>query len=171
MKRNQMSIGLKMMLEKAQSDPVAAYNAALLLEEEHKGPQAVQSFCQRSAEGGYVPAMLKLAGIYITGHYIHDDTVDMGSSDDRRAGSAWLRRAADTGDDVANYMLAHCYYEGIGVESSRAKAMYFAGQLPASGVPLSLYQTMETLIFGEISSELCAFAQRRQRASSLPLVG
>ncbi len=65
MKRRHMSIGLKMMLEKAQSDPVAAYNAALLLEEEHKGPQAIQFFCQRSAEGGYTPAMLKQAGIYI----------------------------------------------------------------------------------------------------------
>jgi len=171
MKRNQMSIGLKMMLEKAQSDPVAAYNAALLLEGEHKGPQAVQFFCQRAAEGGYVPAMLKLAGIYITGNYIHDDANDMDITEDLKTGVAWLRRAADTGDNTANYMLAHCYYEGIGVECSRAKAMYFAGQLPSSGVPISLYQTTETLIFGEISGELYAYVQRRQRASSLPLAG
>lgn len=171
MKCNQLPIGLKMMLEKAQNDPAAAYTAALLLEEGHRGPRAVQFFCQRSAEDGYTPAMLKLAGIYIMGHYIHDDAAGASLDQDLKTGADWLRRAADAGDDTANYMLAHCYYEGIGVECSRAKAMYFVGQISSPEVPISLYETTETLIFGTISSELHAFANRRQRAKSLSLAG
>ena len=123
MKRDQMPIGLKLMLEKAQNDPAAAYTAALLLEEGHKSPQAAQFFCQRAAEGGYTTAMLKLAGIYISGQYIHDDSQEAGSSQDLKTGIEWLRRAAEGGDDTAYYMLAHCYCEGIGVERSRAKAI------------------------------------------------
>lgn len=171
MKCNQMPIGLKMMLEKAKDDPAAAYTAALLLEEGHRGPQAVQFFCQRSAEDGYVPAMIKLAGIYIMGHYIHDDSTDTDSDQDIKTGVDWLRRAADTGDDTANYMMAHCYCEGVGVAYSRAKAMYFVGQISAPKPPLSLYETTETLIFGSISSELRAFTLHRQRAKSLARAG
>lgn len=171
MKRNQMPIGLKMMLEKAQNDPAAAYTAALLLEEGHKGPRAVQFFCQRAAEGGYTTAMLKLAGIYISGQYIHDDPREADSGQDLKAGVEWLRQAADSGDNTANYMLAHCYCEGIGVERSRAKAMYFVGQISSPEAPISIYETTEMLIFGTISSELHAFVHRCQHAKSLSLVG
>lgn len=172
MKCNQMPTGLEMTLKKAQNDPAAAYTAALLMEEGHRGgPQAVQFFCQRSAEDGYTPAMLKLAGMYISGQYIHDDPQEADRDRDLKAGVEWLRRAVDAGDDTANYMLAHCYCAGIGVERSRTKAMYFVGLIASPELLIGLYETTEMLIFGEISSELRAFALRCQRAKSLAFAG
>lgn len=172
MKCNQMPTGLETMLKKAQNDPAAAYTAALLLEDGHRGgPQAVQFFCERAAEGGYTTAMLKLAGMYISGQYIHDDPREADAAQDLKAGAEWLRRAVDAGDETANYMLAHCYCEGIGVERSRAKAMYFVGLISSPEFSISLCETEEIFIFGEISSELHTFAHRCQRANSLSLAG
>ena len=63
MKARRMSEGLEQVLRKAQHDPVAAYDAAIMLEYEHRSQNAAQYFFLSAANGGYAPAMLRVAGL------------------------------------------------------------------------------------------------------------
>lgn len=171
MKRKQMSAGLKMMLERAHEDPVSAFNAALLLEEEHRGAASVQYFCQRAAEGGYVPAMIKLAGIYITGRYVHDEYEEEDKLQDIETGVSWLQRGADIGDHTACYMLAHCYFEGFCLECNPVKASYYLSQAAFPIYPANPYEPTEILIFGYSSHRILEYLQRQQRSKRLSRAG
>ena len=172
MKRKNMSVGLRMYLEQAAQSPAAAYHAALLLESEHKGPVAAQYFYLRSAYGGYLPAMLKVAGLFITGQYVEDSEGIRGACrQDLEQGVAWLRRAAETGDSTANYLMARCYLDGIGVKASEASALYFLQQVTFPAYPVNPYEPVEALVFGDVSGELKTCVNRLQNAKSFPPAG
>lgn len=155
MKKQMLSQGLRQTIDQARYSRVAAFNAAMLLEGEHGGRAAIQYFYKRSALGGYPPAMVRLAGFFFKGEYIEDTENGRQYVLDTAQGVGWLRRAAAIGDDAANYLLARCYAEGIGVEKSHALAFYHLSRVnfPHPG-KLNPYEPEEALIFGNLSSEL-----------------
>ena len=172
MKRNNMSLGLQMCLEQALQSPIAAYNAAILLESEHKGPAAAQYFYLRSAFGGYVPAMLKVAGLFITGQYIEDSASSYGVClQDLEQGAFWIRRAAKTGDSTANYLMARCYLDGIGVKASPSCAMYYLQQVVFPKYPINPYEPDEALVFGNVSKNLGSYLSHLHRKKFFPPAG
>lgn len=173
MKCRSMNVGLRMFLEQANHSPVAAYNAALLLEAEHRGQAAVQYFYARAANGGYVPAMLKIAGFLISGQYVdYDNDTSLGIAVQNTVqGAAWIQSAAKTGDSTANYLLARCYWDGIGVERSRPKAMYYLNQVVFPECGMNPYEPTEAFVFGGISMGMKANVSRIQKMNSLTPAG
>jgi len=172
MKCRNMNVGLRMYLEQAQHNPVAAYNAALLLENEHMGQAIAQQFYVRAAQGGYVPAMWKVAGLFITGQYVsREDSIWGSHTQDLSQGFAWIRTAAKTGDSTANYLLARCYWDGIGVERNRSSALYFLEQVTFPENSMNPYEPTEVLIFGSVSADLKNNAVRIQKRKSLTPAG
>lgn len=172
MKTRPMSDGLRICLEKAQYDPVAAYDAALLLEAGYRGQSAIQYFYLRAAEGGYTPAMLKVAGLFITGRYLEvsgDESVGKYMCSVNQ-GFAWIRRAADAGDASAKYALARCYSEGLGVTKNAAKADFYLSSIPFP-YQTNPYTPTEALVFGNISPAFQNCILRRLRRAELATAG
>ena len=169
MKCRNINVGLRMYLEQAQHNPVAAYNAALLLENELMGQAIAQQFYVRAARGGYVPAMWKVAGLFITGQYVNnrEDSILRSYTQDLSQGFDWIRTAAKTGDSTANYLLARCYWDGIGVEQNRSSALYFLEQVTFPEIPMNPYELTEVLVFGSVSADLKNNAVRIQKKNSL----
>lgn len=168
-----MNVGLKMYLEQAQYNPVAAYNAALLLENENMGQAIAQQFYVRAARGGYVPAMWKVAGLFITGQYVsrREDSIWDSYTQNLDQGFTWIQTAAQTGDSTANYLLARCYWDGIGVERNRSSALYFLEQVTFPELSMNPYEPTEVLVFGSVSTELKNNAIRIQKRRALTPAG
>lgn len=172
MKYGSMHVGLKMFLEQANDSPIAAYHAALLLEREFRG-RAAQYFYLRAARGGYVPAMLKIASLLLTGQYIcpEDERPLSRGKRDAVQGAAWIRSAAKTGDDTANYLMARCHWDGIGVGRNPSAARCCLRQVAFPQYASNPYEPAEAFVFGGISREFGAQVSRMQRAGSLPPAG
>lgn len=171
MKTRMMPIGLKITLEKAQRDPVAAYNAASILEAGHWGQSATQHFFLRAALGGYAPAMIRIAGFYMTGQFlIEDENGEQQFETNVDEGVNWIKQAANTGDATANYLLARCYADGIGMKQNLIKAVYFLGFVPFSG-QINPYEPSEALVFGCVSKNLRDCIRRKMKSISLKPAG
>lgn len=149
MKRRTMSEGLRITLKNGMSDPIAAYNAAVMLEQEHRGQAAVQFYCERSAGGGYVPGLLKLAGMYLSGCYLRRTGTDscLHIKDDVKAYHL-ISDAAAGHDPIALYMLARCCMDGIGTQRDKISAEYYLDQVIMSNYPMEFMESEELLIFG-----------------------
>lgn len=172
MKCRNVNVGLTMYLKQAQHSPAAAYSVALLLENEHMGQAAAQQFYMRAARGGYVPAMWKVAGLLITGQYVSSSEDSWGSyTQDCSQGFAWIQTAAKTGDSTANYLLARCYLDGIGVERSRSAALYFLERVTFPEDSMNPYEPIEVLVFGSVSPDLKDCANCIQKVNSLMPTG
>lgn len=50
-------------------------------------------------------------------------------------GASWTRKAAEAGDNVAQYNLAQCYNYGIGVTGNADEALFWAKKAEENGVP------------------------------------
>jgi TPR repeat protein len=71
-------------------------------------------FYSLSAEKDYIPAQLKLYSIYSTGKHVEKNDAEA---------SKWIQRAADLGNEFAEYVVGHCYANGIyGFEEDDSKA-------------------------------------------------
>jgi len=149
MKHRTMSEGLRITLKKAMTDSVAAYNAAVMLEQDHRGQAAVQFFCQRSADDGYVPGLLKLAGMYLSGCYLRRTGGDtcLHIKDDVKAYHL-ISDAAAKQDPIALYMLARCHMDGIGTQRDKSLAEYYLDQVILSNYPMMVLESEEMLLFG-----------------------
>lgn len=164
MKPRTMSEGLKYLIEKAQYDAGAGYDAAVMLEAEGRGQSAVQHFFLRSASNGCVSAMLRIAGFYLQGKYLveDDDGQNRRYIQNIAEGLHWIRLAAATGDALSNYMLARCYADGIGVEKNLSEASYHLTLVPFSDWA-NPYEPAEALVFGNVSQTLKDCVRRRQK--------
>ena len=116
-----------------------------------------------------MPAMWKVAGLFITGQYVNnrEDSILRSYTQDLGQGFDWIRTAAKTGDSTANYLLARCYWDGIGVERNRSSALYFLEQVTFPEIPMNPYELTEVLVFGSVSADLKNNAVRIQKKNSL----
>lgn len=147
-----MSDGLRTLLGKAPRDAIAAYNAALLLNAEHKGQAAVQYYCQLSANMGYSPAMLWIARMYYTGVYLNcaSNQSELPVRNVDRC-IHWLKRAVAENNDEARYLLARMYWDGIGMPQNKSAANALLSQITFSPLFGNPYESSEVQFFGSIS--------------------
>lgn len=173
MSNRKMSIGLKCLLERARYDKIAAYNAAILMEQEHRGSSAIQHFYTRSASMGYAPAMLMLAALYMKGDYLQQKDYDTQPQriKDIDAAFQWIKLAAKQDDPTALYMLARCYLEGVGVDRNPTYCRYYLSQIPFPDSELNPYEISEAVVFGNVSSEVKDYVRRRRKARTLTTAG
>ena len=150
--KNKMSDGLRTLLSRAPYDAIAAYNAALLLNAEHKGQAAVQYFCQLSANMGYSPAMIWIAKMYFTGAYLNPEN-DQSSLPVRNVDRCihWLRQAVSENNDEARYLLARMYWDGIGMTQNKSTAKALLSQVTFSPLFGNPYESSEVQFFGSVS--------------------
>lgn len=172
MKTRPISTGLKKVLEEARYNPVAAFNAATIMEEEHRGQSAIQYFYRRSALGGYVPAMWRMAGFLLTGQYImdEDDEQDRRCADDLQEGIGWLQLAAKTGDSTSCYLLARCYIDGVGVKRDIAEARQCLSKVIFYKY-INPYVATEALVFGSVSHQMAELVRQVMELRVLTAVG
>ena len=150
--KRKMSDGLRTLLGKAPHDAIAAYNAALLLDAEHKGQAAVQYYCQLSAKMEYSPAMLWIAKMYYTGVYLNranDQSYIPVRNVDRCI--HWLKRAVAKNNDEARYLLARMYWDGIGMPQNKSAANALLSQITFAPLFGNPYESSEIQFFGSIS--------------------
>lgn len=57
------------------------------------------------------------------------------SGKDQAEGIAWLKKASDQGFPVAKFVLANCYFKGIGVQKSEPEAFKLAKEAAEAGMP------------------------------------
>lgn len=86
-------------------------------------------YLRKSAEFGYVPALIELGNAYREGRGI-------GKSD--QDAFRCYKEAADSGSAEAEYFLALCYYLGRGVNPDRTKALSLFGEAAENGVPKAM---------------------------------
>lgn len=173
MKTRAMSAGLKLLLENARNDPIAAYNAAALLEADGRGHSAVQFFYLRAAQRNYAPAMRRIAGLYFTGEFLQDEDEDGQKRlfiKNSKLGFQWLQRAAEAGDETSEYLLARCYTDGIGTRKDPIKASYHLDRAVFAG-KFNPYEPDEGLVFGSLSPALHICVQRKLMASAVKSTG
>lgn len=158
-----ISIGLQTLLKRAQYDMVAAYNAAKVMEQEHRGASAIQYFYERSASMGYPPAMLMMAAFYMRGDYLQQDDYNVPPRRIKDINEAvrWIKLAAKQDYYDAFYMLARCYLEGIGVKPDTSYCQYYIDRIPFPNAPANPYKMSESVVFGNVSKELASFIPRK----------
>lgn len=154
---------LKHLIEQAKHDKVAAYNAALLLAQEHCGAFVSQQYFLRSALLGYAPAMLTLAGRLVQDKYLQrdDSYEDVVTVRDTALAVGWIKQAAKIGDSTAVYALARCCLEGLAMKQSTTNCRYYLNQIPFPNSGLNLYKVSEAQIFGSLSAEIRKFIFKR----------
>lgn len=151
-------------IEDSREACIAAYHEGLKLEQKRRCRAAARYYFQQAAEGGYAPAMLRIAGFCLTGVYsVYDESEVPCRQRDIENGIAWIQKAAHTGDDAALYMLARCYLEGIGVTKDRETAAYYIGRVHFPEMSDNPYDLREALVFGSISAELREMIRREKQ--------
>lgn len=165
MRGSSWTVGRRPRRGEADRTPATAYAAALRLEAEHKSLPA-QYFFTRAAQGGCVPAMVRVAGLYFTGQYVKESERCWSTPiRDLEKGAAWLFRAAEAGSAAAHYLLARCCLDGIGVAPDLTAALGHLKQVPFPREAPNPYEPMEALVFGSVSQVLGDHVRRLQRAA------
>ena len=151
-----MSEGLEVLLKESMHNPIAAFNVALVLESEHRSPMNVQDYLFISAHGGYTPAMIKLAGLYLTGRILEraDDMSQPQPVRNVDQGVMWLFRAANNEDEIAFYLLARCYFDGVGVKQNYKTAYSYLDRVTFPNCHANPYEGTEIIVFGSASPEI-----------------
>lgn len=149
-------------------DPVAAYDAAMLLEAEHGSPSAAQQYFYIAASGGYTPAMIRLACFLMSGSYLKylDNGVSVLEMNKPEA-VKWLQKAASLGDKTAHYLLARCCVDGVCMNKSLPDAR---SHLEWVDFGSAAYEPVEVMAFGAPSDEMKALIRElaNRRPGKLP---
>jgi len=79
----------------------------------------LEKLIERAEDFNDVDAQNELGTMYSSYH------IDMGVGEDDEKAVYWLTKAAENGNDDAQYTLGHHYFDGDGVEQDYAKAKYW----------------------------------------------
>ncbi len=85
-----------------------------------------QNRAETAAGGGHAATPLTLDLLYLTGN---------GVPEDRRRTVQWIRLAAERDDVRAQYLLAHCYLNGLGLQPDHFRAYFWCRIAMANGHP------------------------------------
>lgn len=129
---------------------VTAFHVAEWFENERRYPSTSQIYYLRAAKAGYSPAMIKLASICFSTPP-RDEIRDV---ERMTAGVKWLKEASNSGNSIADYLLARCYADGIGVKEDRSMAIYYLKKSSGCERCVRTYRPMEALVFGSLSRSL-----------------
>jgi TPR repeat protein len=97
-------------------------------------------FLEGAAEQGIMFAQTMCGEIYATG--------DRGVPQNWTTAAKWWRKAAEAGDEVAQWHMGLCYYYGRGVDRDVARAMLWFRKAASQGIPYAA-QAVQTGIPGE----------------------
>jgi TPR repeat protein len=82
-----------------------------------RNPREATSYFSKAAAKGYVPAYTALADSFLSGD---------GAVKNEKGAFALYKQAADLGDGVAQFNVAILYRDGIGVEKSIKKSLFYS---------------------------------------------
>lgn len=143
------------LLNEAKRNPKSAYDMALDLEKKHGSQSIIQHYFYLSASGGYVPAMIRVACLYLSGQYIKFDEDGRACFvRDHTKGVEWLTKAASTGDDTSHHLLARCYLDGIGVPKSEYEPRFHISRIKITSNNNNLHELNGSMIIGNASGKL-----------------
>ncbi len=137
-------------LKHANHSAIEAFRVASWFEDERRCPLTSQIYYLRAAKAGYPPAMIKLASICLSAKTGNGNKEEAGATE----AAMWLMRAASSGNCIADYLLARCYVDGIGVKENRPRAKYYLKKSCRYEKRLSKYRPMEAFVFGSVSQKL-----------------
>lgn len=111
-------------------DPLAQFLVGNMLNDGLGGvghnPTAAMQWLKKSADGGNASAQLKLAKLYCKG----SPNVRI----DHAKATKYLHKAAASQVSEAQFLLAMCYFKGIGVKQNLATSQYWFNQAVSSGL-------------------------------------
>ncbi len=157
-------------IRNADRSPEAAYAAALVLEEDYRSPLAAQYYYCKSAAGGYGPAMLKVAGLFMTGEYLVSecDGAILRRHCDPCLAFDLISRAAESDHRdrrIALYLLARCYAEGRGTAADPDAARRCLSRIDVWHDRCA-YLAAEAGTFGNLSSLMTVLTEEVRKHGS-----
>ena len=133
--RRDIVAGAALMRQAAEAQDLAAIYTMGILYAEGAGVRQDTSqayrWYERAARRGHVEAQVELALGLLSG-----EAADADATDEQSLESAifWLRRAAESGNPVAENRLAHAHAQGLGVNLDPVMAAYFHARAIAGGL-------------------------------------
>lgn len=137
-------------LKSTSHSSVMAFRVAEWFKNERRCPSTSQIYYLRAAKAGYSPAMIRLASICFSA----PPRGEIRDVEKMTAGVKWLKEASNAGNSTADYLLARCYADGIGVKEDRSMAIYYLKKSSSCESCVGAYRPMEALVFGSLSRSL-----------------
>lgn len=116
----------QMMKDAYKGDAKSYYNLALVLQNQPRPDQVlIQAQLRKSANGGYVKAIRRLAELGLLGELVTSNSVvnRIYYYPDLNKAMSWISKGILAGDAACLYMRGKCYEYGIGLRQDAAHAM------------------------------------------------